>query len=463
VVSLVPVPKESALRKLSVQVVENNVNRTPLHQAQRPLRHPFPALAGESTSPIRHIVYITKENRTYDEVFGALGRGNGDSSLSIYGVPRTFSNDKTGKKVQAAIAMPNHIALANRFSISDNFYCDSDHSADGHRWLVNTYPNEWVETSTTAHYGKGKRHQSADAPGRMGFTGASGAIYPEDYNEGGAIWEHMQRHGIRFYNYGLGFEFAASFEEQRDKYTGIRIAANYPMPEPLFENTSRRFATFNMNIPDQFRVDMFEEEYKTRWLNGKEPFPQVITMMLPNDHAADPRPQDGYPYRASFMSDNDLAVGRVVELLSHSPYWPHMAIFITEDDAQGGLDHVDAHRSICMVISPYAKKGHVSSVHTSIVSIMKTMFLILNIPPVNLYDACTSDLSDCFSEEALNLEPYQALPVDKRLFDPQKALDPFDRNFNWKNVNNTPELDNPAMLRFEREEKYREYSKQQKH
>ncbi|NLP11921.1 hypothetical protein GX408_16090, partial [bacterium] len=372
-VTIVPIPSNRELRRLTQQVLDNNVRRTALRHFVGSMKNPVPPMTGLYKSPIKHIVYITKENRTYDEVYGAMANGKGDPELSLYGVPRNVVNEQTGQRVDSCLAMPNHIALAERFSMSDNFYCDSDHSADGHRWLVNTFPNQWVETSTSAHYGRGKRHQSLDAKGRLGFTGASGAIYPEDYNEAGAIWEHFDRHGIRFANFGLGFEFAASYEEQRDKYTGIRLAANYPMPKPLYENTSRLFATFNMNIPDQFRVDMFEEEYQKRWAGGQEPFPQVITMMLPNDHASDPRPQDGYPFRSSFMSDNDLALGRVIELLSHSPYWHEMAIFITEDDAQGGLDHIDAHRSILLVISPYAKPGYISSKHTSMPSIMKTI------------------------------------------------------------------------------------------
>jgi len=456
-VTILPTPSNRELKRLTQQVLDNNVRRTALRHFSGSMKNPVPPMTGLYKSPIKHIVYITKENRTYDEVFGAMPNGKGDPELSLYGVYRDVVNEQTGQRVDSCLAMPNHIALAQRFSMSDNFYCDSDHSADGHRWLVNTYPNQWVETSTSAHYGRGKRHQSLDAKGRLGFTGASGAIYPEDYNEGGAIWEHFDRHGIRFANYGLGFEFAASYEEQRDKYTGIRLAANYPMPKPLYDNTSRLFATFNMNIPDQFRVDMFEEEYQKRWASGQEPFPQVITMMLPNDHASDPRPKDGYPFRASFMSDNDLALGRVIELLSHSPYWHEMAIFITEDDAQGGLDHIDAHRSILLVISPYAKPGYISSKHTSMPSIIKTIFLILNLPPLNLYDACATDLSDCFADTIVNPAPYKALPVDVRLFDPQKALDPFDKEFNWKAINESESLDNPSLLRHEREEKYREY------
>jgi len=456
-VTIFPAPTDRELKRYTQQVLDNNVRRTALHSFRGAKKNPVPPITGLYKSPIKHIVYITKENRTYDEVFGAVAKGKGDPDLSLYGVYRDVVNENTGKRVDSCLAMPNHIALAERFSMSDNFYCDSDHSADGHRWLVNTYPNQWVETSTSAHYGKGKRHQSLDAKGRLGFPGASGAIYPEDYNEGGAIWEHFDRHGIRFANFGLGFEFAAGYEEQRDKYTGIRLAANYPMPKPLFDNTSRQFATFNMNIPDQFRVDMFEEEFQRRWASGQQPFPQVITMMLPNDHASDPRPKDGYPFHASYMSDNDLALGRVIELLSHSPYWPEMAIFITEDDAQGGLDHVDAHRSILLVISPYAKPGYISSEHTSMPSIIKTIFLILDLPPLNLYDACATDLADCFADTLVNLTPYKALPVDVRVFDAQKALDPFDKEFNWKAVIQSESLDNPALLRHEREEKYREY------
>ena len=461
VISIIDMPSDKQIKKLTQKVIENNVVMTAVNSNHIKGKNPVPPVNGIRKSPIKHIVYITKENRTYDEVFGALENGLGDSSLCRYTVPRTFKNIKNGAVAKNVVAMPNHLALAKRFTISDNFYCDSDHSADGHRWLVGVYPNEWVETSVSAHYGRGKRGQSPNAKGRLGFVGASGAIYPEDYNEAGGMWEHFDRNDITFWNYGLGFEFAGSYEEQHHKYTGIQMTINYPMPRPLFERTSRMFATYNTNIPDQFRVDMFEEEFNQRWLSGKEPFPQVITMMLPNDHASSPRPDDGYPFYESYMSDNDLALGRVIEMLSNSPFWQNMAIFITEDDAQGGLDHVDAHRSLCMVLSPYAKPGYVSKTHTSIASIIKTIFLILDLPPLNQYDACTNDLSDCFTDEPLNIEPYSALPVDPVLFDPQKALDPYDKEFKWDKVNDTPPLDNPAILRTERAAKYQEWLEQQ--
>ncbi len=451
-VSIVTLPDEKKLQDLTKKVVTNNVKFTPLNEYQRSAKNPVPPVTGIRKSPIKHVVYITKENRTYDEIYGAIEGGNGDPDLNLYGAPRTFSNRDKDSTVTNGIAMPNHVALARQFTRCDNFYCDSDHSADGHRWLVGVYPNEWVETAVSAHYG-GERDRNSDAPGRLGFTGSSGAVYPDDYNEAGAIWEHLDRNNISFFNFGLGFEFVDSYEEQQDKYSGIRMSTNYPMPQPLFDNTSRIFATYNTNVPDQFRVDMFEKEFQERWLSGKEEFPRLITMMLPNDHGAGERPEDGYPFRESYMADNDLALGRVIELLSHSKWWTNMVIIVTEDEAQGGVDHVDAHRSICLVISPYARKNYVSHVHTSIVSIIKTILLILDIPPLNQYDACTNDLADLFGDEPVNAEPYKALPSDLRIFDPQKALDPYDKEFNWEAVNDFPALDDADFLREEREEK----------
>ncbi|MBN2088797.1 bifunctional YncE family protein/alkaline phosphatase family protein [candidate division KSB1 bacterium] len=451
-VSIIQIPNNSELTKFTRQVVQNTVQFSPLKKFARSAKNPVPPIAGTRKSPIKHVVYITKENRTYDEIYGAIEGGKGYPPLNLYGTPRTFSNKTGDSTVVMGVSMPNHIALARRFSRCDNFYCDSDHSADGHRWLVGVYPNEWVETATSASYG-GQRNWSQEAPGRMGFTGASGAIYPEDYNEAGAIWEHLERHQISFFNFGLGFEFEGGIEEQRDKFTGIRLTMNYPMPKPLFDRTSRIFATYNTSVPDQFRVDMFEKEFQERWKSGKEEFPRLITMMLPNDHGASERPADGYPFRESYMADNDLALGRVIELLTHSRWWPEMAIFVTEDDAQGGLDHVDAHRSICLIISPYAKPDYVCHTHTSIASIIKTIFLILDLPPLNQYDACTNDLGDAFMDEPVNSAAYPALPSDLRIFDPQKAFDPYDVQFNWKAVNDYPALDDADFLEEERAEK----------
>ena len=161
--------------------------------------------------------------------------------------------------------MPNHLKLAEEFAIADNFYVDADVSADGHRWLVNTYPNEWVEATTAASYGD-NRSYSADlkAPGALAMNGAAGAIYPEDYNEAGSMWEHMDRNGIDFFNFGFGVMFEPSNYHPSFKYTGNRHFINYPVPAPMFDKTSKRYPTYNMAIPDQFRVDLFIKEFNYR-------------------------------------------------------------------------------------------------------------------------------------------------------------------------------------------------------
>ncbi|MCH8332815.1 bifunctional YncE family protein/alkaline phosphatase family protein, partial [Candidatus Sumerlaeota bacterium] len=409
VIGIMDVPEADELAWLTRRVIENTVHIAKVNRFRigggAIGRNPIPAYRGAYESPIKHVVYITKENRTFDQVFGEYEKANGDSSLADFGLNATVRG-QGAPTIEGVNVMPNHQSLARSFSISDNFYCDSDHSNDGHRWLVGTFPNTWVETATKVARRSGR--MTSTAPGRRLMTGSSGAIYPEDYNEAGSIWEHLHRNGIEFFNFGLGFEFA--FHDQSDyPDTGIRLAINYPMPAPLFERTSRTFATYNTSVPDQIRVNHFEEEFEERWLSGREPFPPVITMMLPNDHGARAAPERGYPYTHSYMADNDLALGRVVELLSHSPWWNEMVIIVTEDDAQGGQDHVDHHRSILMVISPYARRGWVSHEHTSFGSILKTIFLVHAIPYLNQYDAAATDLSDHFTPRP-DFTPYTALP-----------------------------------------------------
>jgi phospholipase C len=439
-VQVVALPdSDEALRGSTAKVVENNVRFATREEDGRKEGHPVPPAPGTWKSPIKHVIYVTKENRTYDEVFGALPGGRGSAEWCRLGKPTTVENKDGSRKIENVLVMPNHVALAKRFAVNDNFYCDSDHSVDGHRWLVGTYPNEFMEA-------KIGEDAEGEGPGNFAFIGSSGAIYPEDYNEAGSMWEHFARNGVTFFNFGLGFEFAYNEEEQQDFRTGVRMYVNYPMPQAVFERTSRNYATYNTNIPDQFRLDMFEKEFKEKWLSGKEPFPRVVTMMLPNDHGAGERPEDGYPFWASFMSDNDLALGRLVELISHSPFWKETVIFVTEDDAQGYRDTVDAHRSICMAIGPYVKQDHVSHTHSSIASILKTLFLIQGMPALNQYDGFASDLSDMFTDTAENAEPYNALPVHPEVFDPQKALDPFDAEFNWKAVNEFVPLDDQEYL-----------------
>jgi hypothetical protein len=429
---------------MTEQVISNNFQFTkaddPVFQKRE--NNPIPLYPGEKGSPIKHIVFISKENRTYDEVFGQINKGDGDSTIARYGRNASFTNRSRTDSVLNTTVMPNHLALARQFGISDNFYVDSDVSADGHRWLVNTYPNEWCETSTSASYGGNRSfREDSKAPGVFAMNGAAGAIYPEDYNEAGSMWDHLERHQVDFYNFGFSIMFEPALYKAEYKYTGIHQFINFPMPQPLYHRTSKMYPTYNMAIPDQFRIDQFIKEFDKKWINGHEEMPSLLTVIIPNDHGAGDRPEAGFPFRESYMADNDLAVGRIVEYLSGTPYWNNMLIVITEDDAQNGVDHIDAHRSILMLASPWVKKDYVSHVHYSFGSLFKTFWNILGLPYLNQYDAGANDLSDFFTDTP-DYEPYYALDVDRAMFDPQKALDPFDEKFDWKAVKESPEIDN---------------------
>lgn len=449
-VSVINIPDSVGLRDLSLKVIDNNFNFQEV--AANADKNPVPAFTKEKDSPIKYIVFISKENRTYDEVFGQMTSGKGDSSLARYGVDASFTNRKRTMSVDNATVMPNHLALADQFTISDNFYVDADVSADGHVWLTNTYPNQWMETNHPAAYGGRRRlKEESKAPGKFSMTGAAGAIFPEEYNEAGSMWEHLERNGIEFYNFGFGVEFdAGSFADSTFKYGGIRYLVNYPLPGPLYDRTSRLFPTFNMAIPDQFRADVFIREINERYIDPGKDLPPMLTLQLLNDHGAGERAEAGFPYNESYMSDNDLALGRVVEYLSHLPQWKNMMIVVTEDDAQGGNDHIDAHRSLLMVISPYAKRNYNSHHHYSFGSIFKTFWHVLGIPYLNQYDFAVTDMRDCFTDEP-DYTPYNAVPVDKRIFDPQKALNPFDEKFDWEAMKLSPKLDDPDEIKKARE------------
>lgn len=402
--------------------------------------NPPPPAWGE----VKHVVFIVKENRTFDEVFGGLHPPGpefaGDPALARWGETAQVK-DKDEPTIEDGHVTPNHHALARRFGISDNYYVESDVSVDGHHWLVGNYPNEVLETAWPSAYGRHSGYRTdPETPGRIGI--GSTHPYPETFLEAGSLWEHLLRNHISFRNYGEGLEVAGYEEKVGMQPTGVREAVNMPMPEALFENTSRDYATFNTTISDQYRFGQFEREFQIRYASGKEPLPQFIFIWLPNDHTGGQRPESGYPYRASYVADNDLALGKLVQLFSHSPFWKDMAVFVTEDDAQDGRDHVDAHRSVLMVISPYAKRGYVSHAHTSIASDIKTFNLILGLPHLNQFDAAATDLSDFFTTQP-DFTPYDVLPSDPRVFDPAKVR---ELGLDLKAHPGTP-LDDPATIR----------------
>ncbi len=446
-VSIIPVPTEPELAKMTHQVIRNNGFAPSGPPKPRSPRFPIP-LGGGASPRIHHVVLIVKENRTYDEVFGDVrtmeGKEvNGDPNLARWGMDADVHEDGQPDLRHVQVT-PNHHALAQRFGLSDNYYVDSDVSFDGHHWLVDSYPTEWVETMMPPAYGgHGHLYYDNDAPGRL-ILGGGSSLLPEDFLEAGSLWDHLSRHGKTFRNYGEGL--SGDMDEGYEP-TGLRLGINLPLSGPLYANTSRTYPMFNTSIPDQYRFEQFRKEFEERYVKGLMALPQFIYIWLPNDHTATPRPEDGYAYRASYVADNDLALGKIIDLLSHSKFWADTAVFITEDDAQNGRDHVDAHRSVLLVVSPYSRRG-VSHVHTSMLSILKTTERILGLPPLNQYDAAATDLSDCFTDIP-DVTPYVALPSDLSIFDPDKARDPLYSLSKGKALPPSEPLDNPARIRQE--------------
>jgi len=453
-VSVMDIPDDNKLSSLTKQVIENNYRVEEYSKAQKHrANNPIPVFGGEKESPIKYLVFISKENRTYDEVFGQVQKGRGDPTIARYGYNATFTNKDKSVTIDNSTVMPNHLKLVTEFAMSDNFYVDSDVSADGHRWLVNTYPNEWVESTVPASYGGNRSYNDkSKAPGSLGMNGSAGAIYPEDYNEAGSMWDHLERNKVEFFNFGFGTMFEPAFYDDSFKYSGIKHYVNFPVPLPMFSRTSKMYPTYNTAIPDQFRIHQFISEFDDKWIKPGTAMPSIITVIIPNDHGASERPEAGYPFRESYMADNDLAVGRIVEYLSHTPFWKNMAIVITEDDAQNGVDHVDAHRSVLMVISPYAKRDYVSKVHYSFGSIFKTFWNVLGLPYLNQYDAAANDFADMFTATP-DFTPYNAVPVDPRIFDPKKALTPLDEKFDWKAIKESPLIDDVEDMQEDQKEK----------
>jgi YVTN family beta-propeller protein len=378
---------------------------------------------------LKHCFLIIRENRTFDEVLGDLPQVNGDPSLARYGMDGwAAADDDVGKKAPVSPksmhlkVTPNLHALARQFAISDNFYVDSDVSADGHRWVMGINPTPFFNTAWTSNYG-GRRHEDARAkqPGRRALFGGADGPMPEDEPQFGSLWEHVAargKSGPGILNYGEGLEVEGNDELAGAEPEGQRLLLNSPVPRPVFEATDRRFPTFNLGIPDQFRVAEFERDFRRRL--AVETIPGLIVIRLPNDHTAEPRPNDGYPYRASYVADNDLALGRMIAFLSKTPIWKDSAVFVTEDDAQGGVDHVDAHRSILLVASPWVKPGFVAHRHSSMGSIIKTIDELLGLGPLNLEDALAGDLTEMFDAQPRE-EAFKFVSADSRLFVPAKA------------------------------------------
>src|SRR6185437_536960 len=428
----IPLPDASELAADTRRALDNTftVNKAPETKDNNPL----PIVPGAGKSPIRYIVYITKENRSYDEVLGQLPGAKGDSTLARFGVDvSVIAKDKTLVHMNVA---PNHLKIAGKFAFSDNFYCDSDASIHGHHWMLGVIPNEWVEANSSVDK---TAKLFSKASGRR-FPGSTGSMDPEDYGERGGLWEALDRRGVSFYNFGEANETAHNRESWVDTATGSGHAVMVPMQKALFPRTSHNYAGFNTHIPDQFRVRQFETEFTRLWLHGKNTMPSLVTIQLPNDHTDRPRPTEGYPFTRSYVADNDLALGRMLTFLSSTPYWKHMLVIITEDDPQGGVDHIDAHRSLLMLAGPYVKHGYIYHEHANFGSIIKMIYNILDVPYVNQYDATASVLQDFFTPRP-DFSGYKTLIPSREVFDADAAMKKFHRNIDWRKVEGGVEMD----------------------
>ena len=441
VLSVIPTPVDGELPAMTRTVLECNgiVDRS---EDRARLSSPLiSARAGVVSDQIKYVVFITKENHTYDTIFDRVPGANDDPSLLRWGHHQRITEQGQPTLEDAAV-MTNHNALARAFTVSDNFYMEPEASGVGHRWLVGVQPNNFCQMTYTLGWGF---KAATSAPGRRASFGSNGSIAPEDYPEAGSMWEHLARHGVPFRNYGEGFEFAGVDEGEGNGKTGAREVVNIPMPKALYDNTCREFPIFNMNIPDQYRADWFIKDFNSRFTGPGKEMPCFVNIAICNDHGASPKPEKGYPYRASWMADNDLALGRIVEFLSHTPYWRHMAIFVTQDDAGGEPDHVDAQRSVLLLISPWAKHRYVSHRHTTIVSMHRTLYEILGLPPLNMFDALANDFGDCFTGTP-DYTPYTHQGVDPRIFDPEKAKDRSDPDFRQARRQPSIPMDDPDEM-----------------
>jgi DNA-binding beta-propeller fold protein YncE len=438
-INVLEIPK--SLTQSTQTVIRNNG----MVKTTRPASPVIPHIPGKPSDQIKYVVFITKENHTFDGIFGGLANAKSEPSYAEFG-KQGWIREK-GKDERLAI-MPNHIVLAEQFAISDNFYMEPQASGDGHRWLVGVYPSLW--TSRVFYAGWNYRLDNK-TPGRMISFGSDGSQIPEDYLENGSMFEHLHRSGITFRNYGEGYELPRTDEGKDTSKSGTFYPHNMPMPKVLHDNTCFEFPAYNTNIPDIARAQWFFEDLEKTYFSQGKGLPQFLNIAICNDHGDSPRPNEGYPYLSSFMADNDLALGRIVEYLSRRPEWKNMAIFVTQDDPGGDNDHIDRHRSFVQVISPYAKRNYVSSEHTSIMSIIRTIYGIFGLGPNNMFDAVATPLDNMFTDKP-DFTPYAHVPVDKRVFIPENAMDAEDPKFLKRLSRSFTPLDDPDFIESLRKE-----------
>jgi YVTN family beta-propeller protein len=384
-VSIVSIPTSAEYGQFDKQVADNNGWTTRDLNEYEPL--PF-----QAAQPIKHVIYVIKENRTYDQILGDDSRGNGDPSLVQYGAQVT----------------PNQHAIADNFVLFDNFYDSGVLSADGHQWTDQAIAPDYIEKQFT------------DFDRSYPYNGGDSMVYAPT----GFIWLDALNHGKSIRMYG---EYAPQFNGPSQEFgnwtswyndslilegkaTGTLHAplgtfqayADVPSVE---EHLNPDFPNFNTGIPDQYRLDIFLKDFKTYVKNGN--LPNLVVMTLCTDHTSGGAAGDPTP--AAQVADNDLAVGRLVDTVSHSSYWSSTAILIVEDDPQAGVDHVDGHRSTAFIVSPYTQRGQVDHTFYTQINLVRTIEGLLGLPPMNQHDMLAAPMMDAF-QDTPDLTPYNVVP-----------------------------------------------------
>jgi YVTN family beta-propeller protein len=377
--SIVDVPRTGGqLRRMTEQVVRNDGfgDRDNVRDAGAK-QHVVPGKVGDP-SPIKHVIYIVNENRTYDQVLGDLKGANGDPALTLFGPKVT----------------PNHHALAQRFTTLDNLYAAGEVSDDGWEWTVGGNASSLTQKSQPTNYG-GRGHFYVGEGGTLGA--APGSNPDKSY-----IWDALDASHVSYRNYGFWASGTAPVE-----------VLNEPN---LLANTDRSYPGFNMAIADQDRFLEWQREF-TGYVQSNN-LPTVEFVKFPRDHTCGTNP--ACPTPSAMVADSDLATGKLVDAVSHSKYWASTAIFQIEDDAQDGPDHVDAHRTVGHVISPYTQIGKVDSTFYSSTSMLRTIELLLGVKPLTQFDAAATPMSASFRDTP-NMAPYAALTPEQSLTEPNAA------------------------------------------
>jgi YVTN family beta-propeller protein len=389
--SVIPVPDAAMMKKYTAQVYSNSLYKPTPRTA--PVETAVPRSSAER-SPIRHVIYVIKENRTYDQVFGDIKEGNGDPGLVLFGEDVT----------------PNHHALVREFVLLDNFYADAEVSADGHNWSMAAYATDYVEKTWPTNYSN--RGRGYDYEGGVEVSKPSK----------GFLWDYAARAGLSYRSYG---EFIAA-----SKSPDLPSEAREKSLEGHFDPMYR---PWDLNYPDVKRVEEFLREFREFEKNND--LPRLMILRLPSDHTEGTSP--GRPTPRAFVAENDLALGQLVEAVSHSKYWKDTAIFSVEDDAQNGPDHVDAHRTVALVVSAYTKRHFVDSTLYSTSSMLRTIELILGLPPMSQFDAAATPMWNSFTKTP-QPEAFKSLP----------ARVPLDE----KNPENAPGAKRSAAMDFSKED-----------